>query len=96
VPATCDGNTASATPAASEIGSTPDTRVVFLVARMGKPVPAAGSAALEPVLVVLMISRVAPPPHPAIDTQAASPAIHAIHRIAPDVSEAGGQSAHVA
>ena len=44
VPAATEGNTASATPAASEIGSTPDTRVVFLVASTGKPMPAAGDA----------------------------------------------------
>ena len=37
------GNTASATPAASEIGSTPETRVVFFVASTGKPRLAAGA-----------------------------------------------------
>ena len=37
VPGALDGYTASATPAASAIGSAPATRVVFLVATAGKP-----------------------------------------------------------
>ena len=37
VPGAAEGNTARATPAASATGSAPATRVVFLVARMGKP-----------------------------------------------------------
>ena len=83
VPATWEGKTASATPAASAIGSCPDTRVVFLVASAGNPSrwPAPACSSSSSCSSVLMISRVAPPPQPAIDTQAASPAIHAVHRI---------------
>src|SRR5947209_10644575 len=39
VPATVDGNTATATPAATAAGSANDTRVVFLVASTGNPIP---------------------------------------------------------
>src|SRR5450755_938308 len=39
VPGATDGYTASATPAASAVGSLPGTRVVFLVATEGKPSP---------------------------------------------------------
>ena len=37
VPAAAEGYTASATPAASAIGSAPATRVVFFVATVGNP-----------------------------------------------------------
>ena len=61
----------------------------------GSRCPAAGVAALWLVLVVLMISRVAPPPQPAIVVrQAASTAISADRRIAPHVSGARGRLAH--
>ena len=97
VPAATEGNTARATPAASETGSTPDTRVVFLVASTGKPMPAAGDAALWPVVVVLTISRVVAPPQPATVRHAAIDAvdrIHAVHRIGPHVSDPERRSPH--
>ncbi len=93
VPGAAEGNTASATPAAFETESLPDTRVVFLVASTGKPRLAAGAAALGPVVVVVLtISRVAPPPQAAIaNAQAASIEGSTDRRIGPDVSGADGR-----
>ena len=75
VPGAADGNTARATPAASAAGSAPGTRVVFLVARAGKPSFCTACGALDgiPIVTVVVVeqedaellSRLVPPPQPA-------------------------------
>ena len=72
VPGAAEGNTASATPAASATGSAPATRVVFLVATEGKASfwRAWGSADGVPTVTVAawdseLLSSLVPPPQPA-------------------------------
>ncbi len=75
VPVPEDGYTASATPAASAVGSPPATRVVFLVATAGKPSfwPAWGVLAWTPITGP-RISWGLPPPQPAIRADTATAA----------------------
>ena len=84
VPAPTDGNTATATPAASATGSAPGTRVVFLVATVGKPSSCAAcgvDAEMPPLalwwVVVVLCSSLVPPPH-ALSARATSVAIAGI------------------
>ena len=68
-----DGNTAIATPAASATGSPPPTRVVFFVAKPGKPSAARPASASSPFwprtgrvsVAPPLSSPLDPPPHPA-------------------------------
>src|SRR5690348_9522714 len=72
VPGAAEGYTASATPAASAIGSAPGTRVVFLVAIVGNPSCWAASGVLDltaPVVPSCTNTVVRRPPHPASTTQ---------------------------
>ena len=81
-PGAVEGNTASATPAASAIESLPETRVVFLVASTGKPTPAVtDTGELAAAVVVLTMSSVALPPQPATSPQAAIIAIGRVGRV---------------
>ncbi len=90
VPATLEGNTASATPAALATESAPETRVVFFVADTGKPIPWLPETGFWSGPVVFTLISVVVPPHPATVTQTANSAIgaesHLVDRIAPDSS----------
>src|SRR2546423_1244702 len=63
VPGLIAGNTALATPAASEAGSLPGTRVVFFVAVVGEPSCLAAALAFEPT------PPARPPPPPPLFTE---------------------------
>src|ERR1700744_1264913 len=86
VPGAADGNTATATPAASATGSAPGTRVVFLVAMVGKPSFWAACGVVDdppPVTLAVdvLLSKcgcLGPPPPHAVTTRARSPAIAGI------------------
>src|SRR3954464_7581810 len=80
------GNTARATPAASATGSAPPTRVVFFVAKAGKPrLPAASDwLPLAPTVGVLVVFAPTPPRFPpqaaAVSAQSARAASRSARR----------------
>ena len=90
VPGAADGYTASATPAASEIGSAPGTRVVLRVATVGKPSLATASGACESIPTVTVAESVRVrslvDPQPASATAKPSRIESIGHRIRADVS----------
>src|SRR5579884_281044 len=76
VPEPMEGNTASATPAASATGSAPATRVVFLVASAGKTISCAAWGELELTPTVTLGARTTTvlPPQPASAAASTAPA----------------------